>query len=160
MNFFEMLFAILVFYYCIISVLIIQKDMKVQKKLTVTRQEVKSILEEINNISCNNGVVTMDNVPWHNKYAENSEALYGILWRYNELAIGINMGIYDELYVKLTLKHQMMNFYKKHYHKLLINLERDTYIDPYTNFIYLELLLKKWDTENSSYDSKRLRRYR
>lgn len=72
-----------------------------------------------------------------------------VLSLYNELAAGINEGIYDEKYIRILLGNEMKHFYKNYYSKLRYFYNRHIYIEDidirYHSFLSLELLLKKWD---------------
>ncbi len=76
---------------------------------------------------------------------------------YNELAVGISVELYDELYVRMVLGYEMIRFYKKYYKTIAFDSNIE---DRSSRFMPLELLLKKWDNEdNIDYYFKHHRRY-
>lgn len=76
---------------------------------------------------------------------------------YNELAVGISVELYDELYVRMVLGYEMICFYKKYYKTIAFDSNIE---DRSSRFMPLELLLKKWDSEdNIDYYFKHHRRY-
>lgn len=76
---------------------------------------------------------------------------------YNELAVGINEGLYDELYINMVLGYDMITFYKEYYKIIASTSDMETNL---RRFMPLELLLKKWDSEGApSYRFNKHRRY-
>lgn len=79
---------------------------------------------------------------------------------YNELAVGINEGLYDELYINMVLGYDMITFYKKHYRVVASASDMETMETNLSRFMPLELLLKKWDSGGApSYRFNKHRRY-
>lgn len=76
----------------------------------------------------------------------------------NELAVGINEGLYDEKYIRLVLGYKMLDFYKKYYVTLF---HKTGEWDRLNQFMALELLLSKWTSDNFVADSiDKHRKYR
>lgn len=75
-----------------------------------------------------------------------------ILALYNELAVGINAGLYDKKYVQMVLGDQMLEFYKKYYGAII---SVTTELDSMRRFMALELLLKDWAKYDLETNSRR-----
>ncbi len=150
---------IILLYVLMFVIVLGQRYLKIYNKnkiLKFTQEEIKEKKKEILNIK--NLMVEKSYIGemspldlYENKHFQYA---YEIVSLYNELAVGINEGIYDELYVKMIMGNEMMFFYKKYYNQLISSIEYDTI------FIPLELLLKKWDSNKGpSYKVKNNRRY-
>lgn len=111
------------------------------KRLQFTQEEVKDKSKEISTLIDDSSFSTTIRV----------------FSLYNELAVGINEGLYDELYIKMVLGYDMVAFYKKNYN-IVASLAEDE--SNFTRFMPLELLLKKWDNDGmSSYRFNKHGRY-
>ena len=66
-----------------------------------------------------------------------------ILSLYNEFAVGVNEGLYDELYVKTVIGREMRYYYKMYYKNTIDINEYDNYLIP------LALLLKRWEGDDA-----------
>ena len=127
------------------------------KTLMFTQAEVKELQREISKLT----QIIESSMQERNK----SETIVGesmifierLFSLYNELAVGISVELYDELYVRMVLGYEMICFYKKYYKTIAFdsNIENRS-----SRFMPLELLLKKWDSEdNIDYYLKHHRRY-
>lgn len=145
-----LLLFVTVLYISMIILLFLQRYIKINarnKVLQFTQEEIKEKKKTITKLFQNYK---------ESNYKELSN-IYEILDLYNELAVGINEGLYDELYVKMVLGHSMINIYKKYYDEV-ISLQLDFEDD--TLFMPLELLLKKWGSNDGpSYRFNYRRRY-
>ncbi|MCL2397352.1 MAG: hypothetical protein FWC93_04725 [Defluviitaleaceae bacterium] len=88
-----------------------------------------------------------------------------LIIHFDELAVGINEGLYDEAYIRMVLGHDMMRLYRIFQKMIIKDMkeapyrpfgmsvldELDDYLSAEQNFISLELLLKKWDRNESFY---------
>lgn len=92
-----------------------------------------------------------ENFPWEFEGNSQLQYVFEVFTLYNELAVGISAGIYDELYIKMVMGNQIMIFYKKYYHRLMSSFHKDTFFMP------LELLLKRWDEEGNTYNISKWR---
>ena len=59
------------------------------------------------------------------------------------------------MYVKMTLGYDMMDFYKRYYSLIVEKLDFE---NSSSRFMPLELLLKKWDSNDTSYHFNKNRR--
>lgn len=153
---------ILLIYILLFVVLLGQKYLRVynrNKVLKFTQEEIKEKKREIKNLE---KIILQQDAFQHNKnnlrnfdVNEQLTYIYEVFNLYNELAVGINEGLYDELYVKMVMGIEMIGFYKNNYNKINSSIENNTIFMP------LELLLKKWDSnEGPSYQFRNNRRYR
>lgn len=109
--------------------------------LKFTQEEVKDKSKEIS-------AMTSDPSPFN---------IIRVFSLYNELAVGINEGLYDELYINMVLGYDMITFYKKYYRIVASASDMETNL---SRFMPLELLLKKWDSGGApSYRFNKHRRY-
>lgn len=126
-----------------------KKYMKINLRnevLKFTQEELKEKRKEIDEILVKTEETKMDNLPWE-KMDCNIEKIRKIFSLYNEIAVGINEGLYDEVYAKMVMGYDMIIFYKSNYKVIVSSL--DTWENS-SRFLPLELLLKKWDSEGSS----------
>lgn len=127
------------------------------KTLMFTQAEVKELQKEISHLTR-----TIEaNIQEYNEpekiSAESMIFIERLFSLYNELAVGINVELYDELYIRMVLGYEMINFYKKYYKAIVFG---SNFEDILSRFMPLELLLKKWDSEDSiDYYFKHHRRY-
>ncbi len=125
------------------------------KKLKFTQEEIRQRRKEIadlkKNIAEQEMLCSRENFPWEFEGNTQLQYIFEVFSLYNELAVGINAGIYDELYIKMVMGNQISVFYKKYYHRLMATFNKDTFFMP------LELLLKRWDEEGSTYNISKWR---
>lgn len=114
------------------------------KTLKFTQKEVKEKQQKIDNIT--NELNSMEeNCRKPRDVSKNYiNTIVKVLYLYNELAVGIKEGLYDELYIKMILGFDMIDFYKRYYN-LVASVPRTE--KKISRFMPLELLLKKWDTD-------------
>lgn len=146
MDFFEMFstvfIPILLIYTLIFTLMYAQSYLRMHARnrmLKFTQEEVKEKRREIIEIYRENEI--LKNTGRNPLY--NIDKIIRIFSLYNEMAVGINEGLYDELYVKMVLGYDMMDFYKNNY-KVIMSIS-DEEINS-SRFMPLELLLKKWDS--------------
>lgn len=161
LNFMVSIITPIILIYILMFVIILgQRYLRIysrNKTLKFTQEEIKEKKREISNLRKN---VTQQETSqekgkflWEFGVDEQLQYLYEVFNLYNELAVGINEGLYDELYVKMVMGNEMMIFYKRYNNNLITSMENDTIFMP------LELLLKKWDNnEGPSYKAKNGRR--
>lgn len=114
------------------------------KTLVLTQDAIAQKRKDID-VAIEKMIASFDGDRSHGGLSEHEEAIIiRILSLYNELAIGINEGIYDELYVKMTLGYDMIDFYKRYGYGISHSIE-----NPLIRFLPLELLLKRWDSEET-----------
>lgn len=126
------------------------------KTLRFTQEEVKDKRKEIAEILGKEETFINNSIL---KQADETQIrkIIKVLSLYNELAVGINEGLYDELYVKMVLGFEMTNFYKNYYSTTVLTVSSEKFS---SYFMPLELLLKKWDSDESpSYRVRKHRRY-
>lgn len=112
------------------------------KVLQFTQGEVKDKQREINSLE-DSLLMSEENKFWHT--SQTSEVVLRIFTLYNELAVGIGTGLYDEDYVRMVMGYDMKMFYKENY-----AIIHETTADKFpTRFITLELLLKDWDEKEA-----------
>lgn len=107
------------------------------KTLVFTQEEIKDRRKEI--LSIMNDIRFSDLHTPDNSTIRRIERISYLL---NELAVGINVGLYDELYVRMVLGYEMIDFYKKYYRAIVFKPDNE---DLSSRFMPLELLLKRWD---------------
>lgn len=121
------------------------------KRLIFTRDSIKELRKEIDDVLYRHGDYDFLS---KGQYLDDSISLNPmskgkqieiVMSLYNELAVGINEGLYDELYVKIIIGRQMTVFYKKFYKTIM---ENNTKGDE-SLYIPLELLLRKWDSKDA-----------
>lgn len=144
--------------YILLSVQRYFRSVNNNRILKFTQEEVKDKKKEIGYLRKNTPNLEISNsvigIYWDFEGNDQQKCLYEIFNLYNELAVGINEGLYNELYVKMVLGNEMMSFYKKYGSNLVSSIENDTLFMP------LELLLKKWDSDESPrYTIRNHRRY-
>lgn len=118
-----------------------------QNDLKEKRKEIIKTIDEINLIEKTN------RIPWRD--SDLRYKIINVFSIYNELAFGINEELYDEMYVKMTLGYDMMDFYKRYYSLIVEKLDFE---NSSSRFMPLELLLKKWDSNDTSYHFNKNRR--
>lgn len=126
------------------------------KMLKFTQEEVKEKRKEIATIMQGIQEPKERVIPWEKQdyYADGVIKIFSL---YNEIAVGINEGLYDELYVKMVMGYEMMDFYKYNYKIVVSTLDTDKNL---SRFMPLELLLKRWDSGDApSYRFNKHRRY-
>lgn len=120
------------------------KSYRYNKRLIFTRdslKELKQQIDDITDMSCMNRIEMAD--PYDNLPKRDAEKILSL---YNEYAIGINEGLYDELYIKLIMGKQMTSFYKRFNRAIM---EDNQIFDDDSQYIPLELLLKRWDSNEA-----------
>ena len=118
------------------------------KLLKFTQEEVKEKRKEIDDLIYGRKL---------NLSNDSSIPITRVFALYNELAVGINEGIYDERYVRMVLGYEMVDFYKAYYKYIVTQSDTDIVSG---RFMPLELLLKKWDDDGPpSYRINRHARY-
>lgn len=118
-----------------------------QDAITQRRKEIDVAIESLRS------AMSGKRLPWEASEQE-SVIIIRVLSIYNEFAIGINEGIYDELYVKMALGYDMIDFYKRYGYGINHAIE-----NPLSRFLPLELLLKRWDSDEApSYRINKRRR--
>ena len=130
---------------------IYSKDKKLKFTQEEIRQRRKDITELKKNIAEQEILGKSENFPWEFEGNAQLQYVFEVFNLYNELAVGINSGIYDELYIKMVMGNQIMIFYKKYYQRLMSSFDIDTFFMP------LELLLKRWDEEGVNYNISKWR---
>jgi len=104
--------------------------------LKFAQEEVKSIRIKIDNLRIR-------------RMSDQDAEILSLVFHFNEMAIGINEGLYDEIYVKMSLGYEMMYYYGIYRsHKpfqSFENMELECRLKEKEVFLPLELLLKKWD---------------
>jgi len=130
---------------------IYSKDKKLKFTQEEIRQRRKDIADLKKNISEQEILGKSENFPWEFEGNSQLQYVFEVFTLYNELAVGISAGIYDELYIKMVMGNQIMIFYKKYYHRLMSSFHKDTFFMP------LELLLKRWDEEGNTYNISKWR---
>jgi len=124
------------------------------KILKFTQEEVKEKRKEIADIFDKMQFVNDDYKFWQKEHYNSIIKIFSL---YNELAVGINEGLYDELYIKMVMGYDMTLFYKYNYKMVVSTADMDI---SSTRFMPLELLLKKWDSGDApSYRFNKHRRY-
>ena len=154
----EVVMMVPLFYIIIIILSFGQKYFRIytkNKMLKFTQEEVKEKRKEVS--------AMMDEILIeHTKNMSRDDAYYAftpivqIFSIYNELAVGINEGLYDELYIKMVLGYEMIDFYKNYYEKIVSTLGAENISN---RFMPLELLLKRWDSDNAPSYRLKNRRY-
>lgn len=150
---------ILIVYLFFFVILFGQKYMREymrNKTLRFTQEEVKDKRKEIAEILGKEETFINNSIL---KQADETQIrkIIKVFSLYNELAVGINEGLYDELYVKMVLGFEMTNFYKDYYSTTVLTVSSEKFS---SYFMPLELLLKKWDSDESpSYRVGKHRRY-
>lgn len=107
------------------------------KTLAFTQEEIKDRRKEISSIMNEINIASLENpscLP--------IRQIERISYLYNELAVGINEGLYDELYIRMVLGYEMIDFYKKYYKAIMFTPDNE---DLSSRFMPFELLLKRWD---------------
>lgn len=139
-------------YLLLLAVLIGKRYLRIyskDKKLKFTQEEVrqrrKDIAELKKNLTEQEFLSKSEPFPWEIEGDLQLQYIFEVFNLYNELAVGISAGIYDELYIKMAMGNQMIAYYKKYYHRLMGSFHKDTFFMP------LELLLKRWDEEGVAY---------
>lgn len=151
----NLIYPFSIIYISMIILILVQRYIRNQnnyKKLEFTKEDVNERRREIAPlIKRINEIEAQDYIEIKSKSgkAEMYNNIMRVLTLYNELAAGINEGIYDEKYIRILLGYEMKHFYKNYYSKLHYSHNRHIYIEDidsrYHNFLSLELLLKKWD---------------
>ena len=120
------------------------------KILMFTHEQVKEKQKEISKIysEMEDQYHCDDNITREESIIIFSDKIEKLFTLYNEIAIGINVGLYDELYVQMVLGNEMFDFYKRFYRDFIDLSERKNDLDQ---FMPLEYLLKKWDSDKSIY---------
>lgn len=111
------------------------------KTLVFTQDAIAQKRKDID-VAIEKMIASFDGDRSHGDLSE--QIIIRILSIYNELAIGINEGIYDELYVKMALGYDMIDFYKRYGYGINHSIE-----NPLIRFLPLELLLKRWDSDEA-----------
>jgi hypothetical protein len=144
----SLLLSFISVYLLLFVVLICNRYLRIyskDKKLKFTQEEVrqrrKDIAELKKNLTEQEFLSKSELFPWEFEGDSQLQYIFEVFNLYNELAVGISAGIYDELYIKIAMGNQMIVFYKKYYHMLMESFRKDTFFMP------LELLLKRWDEE-------------
>lgn len=109
--------------------------------LVFTQEEIKDRRKEISSL--------MEDIRSTNFQTSDSlliRQIERISYLYNELAVGINEGLYDELYIRMVLGYEMIDFYKKYYKTIAFTPDNDGLS---SRFMPLELLLKRWDKSDT-----------
>lgn len=132
-------------YFCLFVVMLGRKYLRLNshnKVLRFTQEELKGVRSDIDRF--NMCIQRQRNASQDDADSLHYEIVH-ILSVYNELAIGIQEGLYDESYIRMTIGFDMIDFYKTYYKyfmdEIKINEER---------YMYLGLLLKRWDTNGNS----------
>lgn len=155
----ELITSILLMYILIFIVLYGQRYLRTytrNKVLKFTQEEVKEKRKEIATIMKEIDVPKERVIPWDNQgyFADSVIKIFSL---YNEIAVGINEGLYDELYIKMVMGYEMMDFYKYNYKIVVSTLDTDRDL---SRFMPLELILKRWDSGDApSYRFNKHRRY-
>ncbi len=110
------------------------------KILRFTQEEVKEKRKEIDEVYTEIQMQKNSHKVFDDTFLI-EEKIVKIFKLYNEMAVGINEGLYDEDYVKMVIGYDMMDFYKEYYRVIVYSSEQSS------RFLSLELLLKKWDDE-------------
>lgn len=152
-----LIIPITLFYFLVFIMFYGQKYIRTYTKnkiLKFTQEEVKEKRKEIADIVDRIKFVDKDDEFWEK---EQYNSIIKIFSLYNELAVGINEGLYDELYIKMVMGYDMTSFYKYNYKMVVSTVDMDI---GSTRFMPLELLLKKWDSGDApSYRFNKHRRY-
>lgn len=117
--------------------------------LKFTRSEVKEKRKEVETLQARLiKEVCYDLTDFHeNTEVENNyRIINNIFYIYNDLIIGIYEGLFDERYVKMTIGQEILMFYKRYGRIIVENEKREG------QFLALEMMLKKWDTEGYTPD--------
>lgn len=147
----SMIMPILVLYMFVFMLFYTRKYIRLYargKVLRFTQEEVKERKKEILKIVELLVKSSVEkNIPWQ-KDLNRERAVYELFSIYNEFAVGINEGIYDEVYIRMVCGHEMIMYYKRYYNEIY------SFSDDFQQeilFMPLELLLKKWDDNKSAY---------
>ena len=128
-------YTILVFLFFIRRYL---QEYRNNKRLIFTRDSIKEIRTQIN--------VTLYEKQYNGQdWVYPEKDIEYVMSLYNELAVGINEGLYDELYVKVILGKQMINFYNRNIGCITV----DDYDSDDSQYMPLEFLLKRWDSKDA-----------
>ena len=152
--FLSMVYPFVLIYILILIILFASRYLKAytkNKRLIFTQEAITQKRKEID-IAIEKITPSIEEKMSHVKNSVQMEAtIIRVLSIYNEFAIGINEGIYDELYVKMALGYDMIDFYKRYGYGINHSVE-----NPLSRFLPLELLLKRWDSnEAPSYRIKK-----
>lgn len=155
--FLSMIYPFILIYILMFIILIASRYLKAytkNKRLIFTQEAITQKRKEID-IAIEKLDTSFEGNRFLNETSGQVEAtIIRILSIYNEFAIGINEGIYDELYVKMTLGYDMIDFYKRYGYGINHAIE-----NPLSRFLPLELLLKRWDSDEApSYRINKRRR--
>lgn len=126
------------------------REYRRNKRLLFTQSEIKDKKNEINLI-----IISTEKGDNIDNIIINTKELLSIFSIYNEIAVGINEGIYDETYTKLTIGYEMISFYKKN--RFVVSQEKEVEMQ---RFLPLEILLERWsNSDNRQHSSFRRRKY-
>ena len=161
-------FLLTFIYIFAVLILILQRYLRINTKnkvLVFTQKEAQEKHQEINDI-INANCISKEKLnkdycdhfcllKEDNKHSDyDLTKIVKIFSIYNTLAIGISEGLYDEVYIRISFENEMIRFYKDYYRVIISsnNIE--------TDFMALELLLRKWDSEGKlDVYSRKRRRY-
>lgn len=127
------------------------------KIIVFTQREIKEIRSEIDSICCKSGLKLQKE---DNTFSEDQKtAITKIFSLYNEIAVGITAGLYDERYVQIVLGYEMLDFYNDFYKMIVFssNVHIERWVDRYRP---LELLLRKWNRNDAPLSNENWGRYK